>query len=101
VSTVLPPKAAALLSLPPDADLGRRLSGSPLLVLLDIDGTLAPIASTPEGAVVPAATRDALVRLVSRARVHVALVTGRAAADGKRMVDVSGTWVRHRARRSR
>ena len=93
MSIVLPPGAATPLPLPPDAELARRLSGSPFLVALDIDGTLAPIAPTPDAAAVPAATRAAIAQLVDRAGVHVALVTGRAAADGKRMVDVDKTWI--------
>jgi trehalose-phosphatase len=93
MSSAPQPITAALLELPPSAELARRLSGSPLLLLLDIDGTLAPIASTPEAAAVPQATRNAISRLVNRPAVHVALVTGRAAADGQRMVDVDGTWI--------
>ena len=92
MSIVLPPRAAPL-PIPPDAGLARRLAASPLLVALDIDGTLAPIAPTPEAAAVPAATRAAIAQLVDRVGVHVALVTGRAAADGKRMVGVDATWI--------
>lgn len=80
-------------ALPPTPDLQHRLSGSPLLILLDIDGTLAPIAPTPEEASVPSATRRAVRNLVRLAAVHVAAVTGRAAPDGRRMVDVDGLWV--------
>ena len=90
---VVPHKTATPLTMPPGDDLEQRLGASPLLVLLDIDGTLAPIAPTPEGAVVPPATLEAVARLVGLSGVHVALVTGRAVADGRRMVDVPGTWV--------
>ena len=69
-----------------------RLSHSPLLVALDIDGTLAPIAPTPAQAAVPPATRQTLERLTRLPNVHVAFVTGRAAADGRRLVAVSGSW---------
>ena len=93
MSIVLPARAAAPLRLPPDTSLARRLAGSPLLVALDIDGTLAPIAPTPDAAAVPTATRAAIAQLVDRAGVHVALVTGRAAADGRRMVGVDNTWI--------
>jgi len=73
--------------------LAPRLAGTPLLVLLDIDGTLAPIAPRPELAVVPAETRETIAAFARRAGVHVALVTGRAAHDGRRMVAVDRTWV--------
>jgi len=79
-------------ALPPTEDLAARVSRSPLLVALDIDGTLAPIAPTPEAAVVPASTRRALGRLARAPDVHLALVTGRAANDGRRLVDVSDSW---------
>ena len=70
-----------------------RLAGTPLLVMLDIDGTLAPIAPRPELAVVPPETRRAVASLAARANTHVVLVTGRAAADGRRMVAVGRAWV--------
>ena len=82
---------ASAAPLPTDA--ATRLAGSPLLVMLDIDGTLAPIAARPELAVVPPETRRAVAALASRPHTHVALVTGRAAADGRRMVAVGRTWV--------
>ena len=69
-----------------------RLSHSPLLVALDIDGTLAPIAPTPDEAAVPPATRRILERLTRLPNVHVAFVTGRAAADGRRLVAVADSW---------
>lgn len=69
-----------------------RLARRPLVMLLDVDGTLSPIAPTPESATVPQPTRDALARLVTFPDVHVALVSGRAARDAKRMVGVDGVW---------
>jgi trehalose 6-phosphate phosphatase len=55
----------------------------------DIDGTLSPIAPTPAEAIVPAETRDLLVRLGARLGL-LAFVTGRALEDGRRMIDVPG-----------
>lgn len=85
--------AAPVSALPPDEGLARRLSGSPLLIALDIDGTLAPIASTPAGAAVPEATLQTLRRLTALRGVQVAFVTGRSAPDGRRMVDLPRTRV--------
>jgi trehalose-phosphatase len=76
-----------------DADVRTRLGGTPLVVMLDVDGTLAPIAPRPEDAVVPNATRRAVAELVALPGLHVALVSGRAASDAQRMVDVDGIWV--------
>jgi trehalose-phosphatase len=78
---------------PSPAELRPRLSRSPLIVMLDIDGTLAPLAPTPEAAFVPEATRAVVAALASKADVHVALVTGRAAADGRRFAGFDGVWV--------
>lgn len=67
-----------------------RLAGSPLVILLDVDGTLAPIAERPEDAVVPSDTRQVIAGLARLAGVRIALVSGRAAADALRMVALSG-----------
>ena len=80
-------------ALPPSPELARRLASSPLLVALDIDGTLAPIASTPAGAAVPEATLQTLRHLTGLRGVQVAFVTGRSAADGRRMVELPHTRV--------
>ena len=81
----------SLISVLPE--LGDRVRGSPLIIMLDIDGTLAPIAPRPQDAVVPAGTRRAVATLASRPGVHVALVSGRGAADARRLVSVGNTWV--------
>jgi trehalose 6-phosphate phosphatase len=62
------------------ADTGRR----PLLVALDFDGTLAPLVDDPSTSrALPGATAALveLVALTASARVHVALVSGRALGD--------------------
>jgi trehalose 6-phosphate phosphatase len=58
-------------------------------LLCDVDGTISPIAATPGSAIVPAATRELLARLASRLGL-VAIITGRAVADARRMADVPG-----------
>jgi trehalose 6-phosphate phosphatase len=54
-------------------------------IFLDVDGTLAPIVERAEDARVPQATVDALERLSGR-YACVACVSGRAAADARRLV---------------
>jgi trehalose 6-phosphate phosphatase len=54
-------------------------------VMLDIDGTLAPIVARPEDASVPSPTRNLLAALGGRYRL-VACVSGRRAADARRVV---------------
>lgn len=73
--------------------IGARLDRSPLCVMLDVDGTLAPIAPTPERATVPAETREVVGRLVHLPHTIVVLVSGRAAADAWKVAGVPGVWV--------
>jgi trehalose-phosphatase len=75
------------------AELGDRISGSPLIIMLDVDGTLSPIAPRPQDATVPQATRRAVATLAARPGVHVAIVSGRGAADARRLVSVGNIWV--------
>ena len=75
-----------------DDALAQRLAGTPALVLLDVDGTLAPLAPRPEDARVPAATLTTVAALVAAPATHVALVSGRAAQDALHMVPVPGVW---------
>lgn len=79
--------------LPLDAAARRRLARAPRLLFLDIDGTLAPIAATPEHALVPEATRELLDDLAARPDTRIALVTGRAAADARLMVPDTPLWI--------
>lgn len=61
--------------------------------MLDVDGTLAPIAPSPDAAVVPPETRAVLTRLLARANTHLVLVSGRGANEARRLVGVAGVWV--------
>lgn len=61
-------------------------------VILDVDGTLAPIVARPELAEVPAVTRSELKRLVSRYRL-VACLSGRTGDDAARVVGVAGVEI--------
>jgi len=75
------------------AAAGSRLDGSPFAAMLDVDGTLAPIAPTPGEAAVPAETRRTLERLAALPGVHLALVSGRSASDAWKVSGVDGAWV--------
>jgi trehalose 6-phosphate phosphatase len=67
----------------------RVLSRAPAGVILDIDGTISEIAPTPDQAIVSDEARETLNRLRERVAV-VAVITGRSAADGERLVGVDG-----------
>ena len=58
-------------------------------VLLDVDGTLAPIVARPELAAVPEKTRAEVRRLVARYAL-VGCVSGRTGEDAARLVGVDG-----------
>ena len=58
-------------------------------VLLDVDGTLAPIVARPELATVPESTRTELRRLVARYAL-VACISGRTGVDARKVVGVDG-----------
>jgi trehalose-phosphatase len=77
----------------PDQSIpAARLSGRPLVLLFDVDGTLAPIAAHPSLARVPDATRRIIASLATRPGVIVVLVSGRAAHDARRLVGAERVW---------
>lgn len=78
----------ALERVPEWADAWRR-TGT-LVLLLDFDGTLAPIVDRPELAAMPDETRHALERLMARPGVTVAVVSGRALADVRERAAIPG-----------
>jgi alpha,alpha-trehalose-phosphate synthase [UDP-forming]/trehalose-phosphatase len=79
---------AATRSILGDLDHLRQLvdSRERLAVLLDFDGTLAPIADRPEDAVLPPLTRALLARLARGVRCHIAVISGRSLDDLKTRV---------------
>ena len=75
----------------PAADLLAELAERPreAAIILDVDGTLAPIVARPEEASVPAETRALLAGLVERYGL-VACLSGRTGEDAARVVGVDG-----------
>jgi len=73
------------------ADLLAELARRPreAAIILDVDGTLAPIVARPDEASVPAETRELLARLVGRYGL-VACLSGRPGVDAARVVGVDG-----------
>jgi trehalose 6-phosphate phosphatase len=70
------------------AEIQSVLSRRPLGLVLDIDGTLSPIAPTPEAARLYPGVKELLEE--AKMHAHVAIMTGRALEDGAAMVDVEG-----------
>ena len=80
-------------ALPMTPALSSRLTGTPLVLLLDIDGTLAPIAGRPSDAALPDATRRVIDDLARTPGVHVVAVSGRSAQDSRRLIHLDDTWI--------
>src|SRR5207342_674726 len=76
---VVPPDPLAALSAAPDQ----------AAILLDVDGTLSPIAARPEDARVPDEARAEVARLAQSYSL-VACVSGRTGEDARRLVGVDG-----------
>ncbi|MEJ2516139.1 MAG: trehalose-phosphatase [Gammaproteobacteria bacterium] len=78
-----------VVSGPPESqaeEILRRLGGRQLVVLLDYDGTLSPIAPRPEDAALPAETRRVLGDLGERYRT--AIISGRSLADLRDLIGI-------------
>lgn len=73
--------------------LGREaLDATPAGLLTDFDGTLSPIVADPTAARLVEGATEALTALAARLAV-VAVVTGRAPADARRMTGVPGLLI--------
>jgi alpha,alpha-trehalase len=67
-------------------DLCDALKGRRIYLFLDYDGTLAPIARTPDMAVMPGKTKELLRRLSKMPGCKIAVVSGRSLKDVSRRV---------------
>lgn len=61
-----------------------------ILLLLDFDGTLAPLRDRPQDVQLGNATRQILRRLVSHSRMTVMVVSGRRRADLRKQIAIRG-----------
>lgn len=61
---------------------------SKLVLLLDYDGTLSPIAPHPDLAILPNETKKVLERLSNLSDVYIAIVSGRSVTNVKEMVGI-------------
>ncbi|RZF33427.1 hypothetical protein LSTR_LSTR009618 [Laodelphax striatellus] len=61
-----------------------------LALLLDYDGTLAPIAPHPDLAILPQETKHVLERLANMPEVYISIISGRNVHNVKEMVGIEG-----------
>jgi trehalose-phosphatase len=79
-----------LVAVAPAGFAERVAAAARILLFLDFDGTLAPIASDPEDAALPGATRTALVSLSADENIKLVFISGRKLEDLERRVGVAG-----------
>ena len=73
------------------ASIQARIEGAErVLLMLDFDGTLAPIVAQPSAARVPAGTFGTLRALRDRKRIELAVISGRGASDVRGLVGLTG-----------
>jgi trehalose 6-phosphate phosphatase len=68
----------------------KSLNGAYVFLFLDFDGTLSPIVSTPDKAVIPLEVRTLLSDISLKKDFKVAIISGRSLADIKKRVGVEG-----------
>ncbi|MBP7056825.1 MAG: trehalose-phosphatase [Candidatus Omnitrophica bacterium] len=81
-------KAKYLFSKP--EALRRSIKGKSLFLFLDYDGTLAPIAETPDGAATPENVKYLLRELSKIQDCRIAIVSGRALRDISKRIGLKG-----------
>ncbi len=73
--------------------LAKELASRPqILLLLDFDGTLAPLESAPQLAKLPVRTKSMIKRLRARRGVEVAIVSGRSVSNIRRRVGLRSVY---------
>lgn len=64
------------------------LAGRQIFLFLDYDGTIVPLASTPDRAIIPAGAKRLLQQLSKKPNLNLAIISGRALGDLKNMVGI-------------
>ena len=68
----------------------KELSNKQLYIFMDYDGTIAPIADSPEKAVIPQKMKELIGNLAAMDSIKMAIVTGRSLKDIKSRVGIKG-----------
>lgn len=67
----------------------KQVPDSDIALFLDYDGTLVPIAQTPQKALLPRAVKDTLAKLSKLKDVRVVVISGRSLKEIRRMVGIN------------
>ncbi|MBI3975624.1 MAG: trehalose-phosphatase, partial [Armatimonadetes bacterium] len=87
---LLAARAASPWLLDHTAQIRTELGERPRAILLDFDGTLAPIVASPELAALPEEVKSTLAHLARISRTLVAVISGRSLHDIRQRVGVEG-----------
>ncbi|MDP2924407.1 MAG: trehalose-phosphatase [Candidatus Omnitrophota bacterium] len=68
--------------------LKERIKRNRPFIFLDYDGTLTPIVETPQKAILPEETKEILIRLSRRPKCKLAIISGRALKDIKKLIGI-------------
>ncbi|MCM8779455.1 MAG: trehalose-phosphatase [Candidatus Omnitrophica bacterium] len=71
-------------------NLKKDIKNKNIFLFLDYDGTLTPIADTPDKAVISRKTKGILERLSRIPKFRLAIISGRALSDIKNLVGIEG-----------
>jgi len=71
-------------------NIKRKLNNKHVLFFFDYDGTLTPIAQTPQKAVIPGNAKELLKKLSQKPNCTLAIISGRALEDIKHIVGLKG-----------
>jgi len=67
----------------------KQVPDSDIALFLDYDGTLVPIAQTPQKALLPRAVKDTLAKLSKLKDVRIVVISGRSLKEIRRMVGIN------------
>lgn len=66
----------------------KKIDRNNLFIFLDFDGTLTPVVSTPEKAILPKAAKKLLKRISENPKIRLAFISGRSLEDIKSKIGI-------------
>ena len=75
-----------------DERIGRLIGRKKILLMLDYDGTVVPIAKTPDRAVLPERTKRSILSVLKDPGIKLAFISGRSLSEIKKMAAIDGIY---------